>query len=261
MLNNFIKVAFRNITKRKGYSIINIAGLSLGIAAFLLIMIYVQGELSYDRFHQKADRIYRIGLKFHMGSQNLDMAQCPLPMADVLSRECSEVETAVRLVSAGERYIEYEGEQFAVERFFWADASIFDVFDMTLVKGDEGSALSEPNSVVITTAVAKRFFGDEDPVGKLLTVNDTTLLTVTAVREEFPANSHVHLDFIGSLYSSGKPGGKLAVPGRLLYLRRSFREYSAGAARSQAARAGADSCRSGTDRNNRFQLRRISGGR
>ncbi len=199
MLNNFVKVAFRNILKRKGYSIINIAGLSVGIAAFLLIMLFVQGELGYDRFHRKADQIYRIGLKFHMGSQRLDLAQSPLSLANVLEREYPEVEDVVRLVDAGDRYVRYQDEQFAVERFFWADSTIFDVFDITILKGDLENSLTEPNSVIITDSEAKRIFGDIDPIGKLVTVNDTTLLTVTAVRKEFPSNSHMHPDFIGSL--------------------------------------------------------------
>jgi putative ABC transport system permease protein len=198
MLNNFIKVAFRNILKHKAFSIINIAGLAIGIATCLLISLYVQGELGYDRFHQDADRIYRVAMKFHVGSNQFDVAQGPAALGEALVKEYPEVEVAARLYDQETICVHRDNQRFQEERFLWADSNIFELFSIELTAGDKQTVLSQANSVIITPATAAKYFGSEDPIGKTLLVEDSALYTVAGIAEEMPPNSHFHFDFLAS---------------------------------------------------------------
>ncbi|UCE24981.1 MAG: ABC transporter permease [Candidatus Zixiibacteriota bacterium] len=201
MFNNFIKVAIRNILKHKAFSIINITGLAIGIATCLIISLYVQSELGYDRFHRDADRVYRVAMKFHVGSNQFDVAQGPAALGEALVKEYPEVEAAARLYNRESICVRRDNERFQEERFLWADSNIFELFTIELISGDEQTVLSRANSVVITPATAAKYFGSEDPVGKTLLVEDSALYTVAGVAEEMPPSSHFHFDFLASFSS------------------------------------------------------------
>ncbi len=208
MLNNFFKVALRNILRHKGYSFINIFGLAIGLASFLLILLFVKGELSYDRYHSKADRVHRVAFKFNVGSNQFDVAQGPSPLGATMVEYFPEVVQAARIYSRDDVYLSYEDQQFRETEFFWVDSTIFELFDIPLVMGDASTALEKANSIVITTGVAEKYFGPDDPMGKTLVYEDGSLYRVTGVAEESPANTHFHYDFLASLSSLPEVHGR-----------------------------------------------------
>ncbi len=201
MLSNFIRVTIRNILRHKGYSAINIIGLAIGLSTFILIMLFVLGELGYDSFHKNADRIYRVALKFHVGSSRFDVANGPAELGAALMEDYPEVVAATRLFTADDVFVRYDSKQFREERFLWADSNVFDLFDIRLLAGDPKTALAEVNSVIITPETAERYFEQEDPLGKMLTFEDGTLYRVTGLAEPLPPNSHFHFDLLGSFAS------------------------------------------------------------
>ncbi len=208
MLINYIKVAYRNLIKYKSYSLINIVGLSVGLASCLLILLFVRNELSYDRFHSKASQIYQVPWRFHVGVNEFESALAPCPLAEAMLSDFPEVLAATRLYSislyGGNVYVRYEDKQYSEKNFVWADSTIFDVFDITVLTGDAKTALNSPNSVMITPETAKKYFGDVNPIGKMLKFEDGTLYKVTAIAEDLPVNSHFHFDFMASFSSLKK---------------------------------------------------------
>ena len=197
MLKNYLTIAVRNLFRQKLYSAINILGLAVGMACSILILIYVQDELSYDRYHKNADRIYRIVREQDFGGRVSHSAISPPAMAALLPDELPEVEGAVRLIPGG-TLISY-GEKRFFEDFYYADPGVFDVFNFPLLRGDPKTALSEPFSIVIAPAVAERFFGDEDPIGKVLTFSyQHHEYKVTGILKEVPRNSHIRFDALVS---------------------------------------------------------------
>jgi len=200
IIKNYIKIALRNIFRNKLYSFLNIAGLSIGIACFLLILFYVQDELSFDRFHDKANRIYRVNLTFDTSERVVLSAHTTHAYGQMLKDEFPEIEQFVRFSRYGQKkLIQYEDYIFYEEKFLWVDSSLFDVFSFKLLKGDPREALIRPNSVVITEDMAEKYFGEEDPIGKNLLVNMDSLYEVTGVMENIPHTSHIHPDFFASL--------------------------------------------------------------
>ena len=191
MLRNYIKLAFRNIRKYKFFSAINILGMSIGIAACLLILLYIVDELSYDRFHTNVDRIYQIGLHARIGDQNINTANTCPPMAETLVKEVPGVAQATRIASFwGAPTLRYEETSFTEEKIFHADSNFFNFFSFRLVEGDPNTALQEPNTLVLTESIAKKYFGDEPALGKLITVGGTQAYKVTGISEDAPNNSH-----------------------------------------------------------------------
>jgi putative ABC transport system permease protein len=201
MFRNFITIAFRNITTRKVYSLINVTGLAIGLASAILILLYVQDELSYDRFHKNYDQIYRVGLHGIIQSNELTVAMSCAPMAQTLVRDYPEVISATRLFSlGGEPIVRFKENSFLENRFFYADSGFFGVFSPELIQGDPATALVRTNTVVITDETARKYFGDEDPLGKVLEVGvDRTEFEVTGVIKKFPHHSHIKFDFLGSM--------------------------------------------------------------
>lgn len=192
MFENYIKVALRNILKHKFYSAINILGMTIGITACLMIALYIYDELSYDRFHEKAERIYQVGLHGKLGGQDIrTTSTCP-PMAAALVADIPEVETATRLVPAfGQPAFKYGDKIFTEERVFYADSNFFEFFSFKLKAGDVRTALKEPNTVVLTEELAIKYFGDEPAIGKLIVIGgDNRTYTVSGVAENTPSNSH-----------------------------------------------------------------------
>ncbi|MDZ7716641.1 MAG: ABC transporter permease [Balneolaceae bacterium] len=197
MLKNFIKVALRNLTKHKGYSFINILGLAVGIAVCTLIFLYVSKELSYDSYHKKSKRIYRITIDHPQAH----VAVTPSMISPTLQQLFPEVEDGVRLLDVGRfsPLVVRHGEKVFEERkIAYADSTLFDVFDFKMLAGDAKTALVKPQTVVITRDMAQRYFGNESPVGNTLEINDNDF-EVTGVIENIPDNSHFKFDFFMSL--------------------------------------------------------------
>lgn len=195
MLKNYLKVALRNLWRYKGYSAINIFGLAIGLATCLLILLFVADELSYDKFNKKADRIYRVDGDILFGGNQFILAVAPDPMGETLKRDFPQVEQYVRFRDRGGFRVK-KGENFIQEsKVIYADSTLFDVFTLPIIAGDPKTALTDPNSLVITEKVAEKYFNSIDVVGKMLTVNDTNNLRVSAVIKNIPTKSHFNFDF------------------------------------------------------------------
>ncbi len=201
MLINYLKIALRNLRKQRFYAGINILGLSIGVACCLLISLFVWDELSYDQHHDKADRIFRINSDINFGGKREIYAVAQAPMAAALREEIPEVETACRFRRWGNRLLRREGtkQNFSEEKIVWADNEIFDVFTLPLVAGEKGRLLSDPNTIVISETAAKRHFGDLNPVGQNMILDNETPVKVTGVFEDIPKASHFHYDFFLSM--------------------------------------------------------------
>ena len=202
MIGNIVKVAFRNLFKHFGYSFINILGLAIGLASSIFIFLYVINELTYDRFHEKSDRIYRVWILGNMPGTEMRHAVSSPPMMEALLNDYPEVEKAVRLTKAGDILIR-KGDRNYYEtgnNFLFADSSIFDVFSFELLQGDPESCLKEPRSLVLTEEYARKYFGEEDPMGKTLKVEqDTIFYEVTGIVKDVPVNSHIQFKMLGSM--------------------------------------------------------------
>lgn len=199
MFKNYVKIALRNLFRNKLYSFLNIAGLAIGIACCVLILLYVQDELSFDRFHEKADRIFRVNSHFFISERTMHFATTAHVQGQMFKDEYPEVENYVRFNQYGlRRVIRYKENTFYEEKFIYADHTLFDVFSFKLIKGNPKDALVKPNSLVVTEEMAEKYFGSDDPIGKDLRVNVDTLFKVTGVMENIPKTSHIRPDFFAS---------------------------------------------------------------
>ena len=206
MLKNYLRVAWRNVFRHKVHSFINVFGLAIGLASFVIIFLYVQDELSYDRYHDKADRIYRVNSDVKGAEYAASMA---FPVGSTLQSDYPNfVESYVRLFNfqAPTVAITYSpdgGEQlrFNESNFFFADSTLFDVFDFDLLVGDKNTALVQPNSILLTERMADKYFGNEDPVGKSIQLDNqgTINFTVAGILANPRTNSHFQYDFFGSM--------------------------------------------------------------
>lgn len=207
MLRSYLLVALRNLWKNRGYAAINIFGLAIGLASSILIMIYVINELTYDRFHEQSDQIYKVWISGSMPTGEMHDATTAGPMAAALLSDYPEVEQVVRIRQAG-GWLVRKGDRIfneTAEDFMFADSSFFDVFSFNLVKGDPKTCLKDPRSIVLTEEYARKYFGDEDPIGQSLKIEqDTNLSVITGVMEDFPVNSHFHCKMLGSLATFGE---------------------------------------------------------
>ncbi|MFC1563415.1 ABC transporter permease [candidate division KSB1 bacterium] len=209
MFRNYFKIALRNIQRQKAFSIINISGLAIGIACFIIIMLYVRFEFSYDDFHEKKDRIYRIYLhwtKLKYMSSNY-YAITAAPMAPAMKEEFPEIVSSVRVHDVNDVLFTYENNSF-YEKGIFADEDFLMMFSFELLKGSKESALTEPNSIIISKKLAKKYFGDEDPMNKILKYNKRINLTVKGVHADVPENSHLKFDFIISFITLDKTLGR-----------------------------------------------------
>ena len=203
MFKNYFKTAFRNLVKSKGFTTINIVGLAAGLATCLLIILYVIDEMTYDRFNQKMEQIYRVDADLQFGGHNFILAAAPDPLGAALKREFPQVKQYVRLRSHGGLMIKKGDQNSPEDRVILADSTLFDVFTLQMISGDSRTALVNPNSVVITESMAKKYFpgiGNNDIVGKTLTVDDTSLYKITGLIKDVPEASHFHYDFFVSMY-------------------------------------------------------------
>jgi putative ABC transport system permease protein len=204
MLSNYFKVAIRNILKYKFFSAINILGMTVGITACLLIILYVSDELSYDRFHKNADRLYQVGLHGKIGGQDIRTSTTAPPMAGILVDEVPGIESATRIAEFwGADVVKFEDKAFTENNMFYADSNFFSFFSYKLIFGDAKTALVEPNTVVITEEIAQKYFGNEPAIGKMLIVGpENRAFKVTGVSEDCPLNSHFYYDILLSSASA-----------------------------------------------------------
>ena len=205
MLRNYFKIAVRNITRYKFYSAINILGMSLGLTTCLIIILYIADELSYDKFHRNAERIYQVGLHAKIGPQDITVSNTPPPMGPALLDELPEVEAYMRIGPFyGEPAIKYEDKVFAESKVFYVDSNFFQFFDYKLLEGDPKTLLTEPNTMVMTRKVAQKYFGNEAATGKLVTLDNDRTFKVTGVAENPPTNSHLDFDVLLSSESGDR---------------------------------------------------------
>ena len=205
MLQNYFKIAFRHLRRSKTYSFINIIGFAVSLACAILVLLYVQNQLSFDRFNKHAGRIYRVIKYMDFNGKKTVTPTTGAPVAGTLAREIPGVEQATRLFPARSYWdcsVGYKGKVFPEKRFFFADSNFFSVFSIRVLKGNPSTALRSPNSVLLARSCAEKYFGDEDPVGKTLEVflgRNRYTFAVNGVTEDVPANSHFHFDFLASL--------------------------------------------------------------
>ncbi|MFQ6104843.1 MAG: ABC transporter permease [Candidatus Glassbacteria bacterium] len=198
MIKNYITIALRNIERHRVYAFVNILGLAIGMACCILILLWVIDELSFDRYHKNADRIYRLCLDANM-DYSLRGPVSSTPAALVLKEDFPEVLDAVRIDYPQRMLVKYRDKGFYQNGIIYADNSIFNVFTFPLIRGNPGTALEEPYTVVITETVAEKFFGDEDPLGKVMRFDDTSDYTVTGVMKDVPINSHLSFTIVCSM--------------------------------------------------------------
>jgi putative ABC transport system permease protein len=202
MFSNIIKVVIRNLIRQPGYTLINIMGLAIGLACSILILLYVINEVTYDHFNTKADQIFRIGVRGQMPGNELNQAVTAAPMMEALLNDYPEVEQACRIAEFGGWLLTYGDKKFTEnsETFKFADSTFFKLFDFKLLRGDPKTVLSRPRTLVMTETAARKYFGDDDPIGKTLSIEqDTIIYEVTGLMEDVPVNSHFHFDLLGSM--------------------------------------------------------------
>jgi putative ABC transport system permease protein len=200
MLQNYLKSTIRNIKRQKGYSLITLAGLTIGITCFILIYLYVRYELSYDRFHENAENIYRVFVdtgETYMGKSQVTVT--PGPLATAMVDEFPEVLNATK-VTARRIVLQHEGTRFAENRVYYADPTFLEIFHFPLIAGNPDNALAEPNCLLLSENMAEKYFGRENPVGKTLLVGKKNY-QITGVLANIPGNSHFRFDFLASFSS------------------------------------------------------------
>ena len=201
MFRTFIRTSLRSLAKRKGFAFINVGGLALGIACFLLIGLYVRHELTYDRYHENADRIMRVSVHLFLDGTESNFATTAAPLATGLKERFPEVIEATRLNNSGIPVFRAENKAFSEERVFWADSTVFKVFTLPLIEGDATRALVQPQSVVLSESMAIKYFGTTDILGRVLNMDNRVDYTVTGVMRDMPEPSHFHADFLVSMSS------------------------------------------------------------
>jgi putative ABC transport system permease protein len=197
MIRNMIIVALRNIRKDMGYSTINIIGLTLGITSALFLILYIADELGYDRYHEKADRIYRVTSTITETDDQFTWIVAQIPFGHQVREDYPEVEASVRFINLGRALFSHEDREFMEEQFYYADSSVFDVFTHEFIYGSPHFSLNEPNTIVLTNSIAGKYFGNDDPVGQSLVSGDRTF-RVTGVIADVPRNSHFRFDALAS---------------------------------------------------------------
>lgn len=202
MLKNYLKIALRNIRNKKFYSFLNLLGLSIGITAGILIIIYVQDELSYDEFHPNVENKYVIGLAGKLGNQEVTGIFTPPILAETLLEEVPGIESVTRTHRVNDIVIRRDDNVFTEKNVYWADSTFYDFFGYDLLRGDPSAVLTAPNKAVLTESAAQKYFGSEDPIGQSLIVgNERNSYEVTGIAADSPHNSHLQFDILLS-YSS-----------------------------------------------------------
>ena len=203
MLKNFLLIAFRNSWRNKGYTLINLLGLAIGIASSIIILLFVLDELEFDRHNENFSKIYRICIKGKIQDNEIEAALSNAPIGATLKSEFPEVEEYTRLYTfEGEPIVRYNEKVFIEKNFYYADSTFFDVFTAPVKNGNPQTMLNRPNTMVLTEETARKYFGNEDPVGRMVQVGqDEQNFEVTGVVEGFPENSHFRFNILASITS------------------------------------------------------------
>ena len=206
MLTNYLKIAWRNLTKHKAFSAINIIGVAVGLACFLLITLYITDELAYDRYNERADRVYRVTRTFLSsdGVPSLYLAQAAPPFGPLIKQAFPEAEEVVRTLDTG-GLLRYGEHQFDEQDMYFAEANLFKVLSFDLISGNPANALTNPASILFSRPMAEKYFGQENPIGKTVRFENQFDLTVTGVYEPLPAQAHFHPSFLVSFSSLNDP--------------------------------------------------------
>ena len=216
MFSNYFKIALRSILKHKAHSFINIMGLAVGLTCVVLILLFVQDELSYDTFNTKADRIYRVTREWlnEDGATSLHLARVAPPIGTLLQHEYpSTIDDMVRLLDAGTVSFTYGQKQFVEDRIYFAEPSFFNIFSFRMIEGDPKTALSQPMSAVLTQSTARKYFGDQPALGKSILYDGKQAVKVTGVMQDVPHTAHFHFDMLIFLAQ----GNLQAVPYTMLF--------------------------------------------
>ncbi|HPI87097.1 MAG TPA: ABC transporter permease, partial [Bacteroidales bacterium] len=208
MLKNFLISAFRNLLRNKFYAFLNILGLSVGLAAFIFILIYVLDEINYDKHNEKHARIYRIESDFNISNRHDRFAIVPVPMGPAFKLEFPEVEAFTRLNPVGNALFRYGEKEYYEDDFYFADSNIAEVFTLNYLSGVPEKALNEPFTMVLTKKIAKKYFGDANPMGEIITTGSGRSYKVTGVIEDLPANSHLRYGALLSTVSLAELYGR-----------------------------------------------------
>jgi putative ABC transport system permease protein len=201
MIKNFITIALRNLRKDKFYSALNLLGLTIGITCSLLLLLYITDELSFDRYHQNANKVYRIVSHIQEPDKAFSWGVTPAPTAKSLKADYPSVESFVRFFPNGRVAFQLGEKRFFEDDVYAADSNVFEVFTYKFIEGDPKTALDQPGSIVLTRSVAEKFFGKKSALGQSLRRNDTTAYKVTGVMEDVPKNSHFTFNALLSLSS------------------------------------------------------------
>ncbi|GAB4037264.1 ABC transporter permease [Spirosoma gilvum] len=218
MLSNYLTIAFRNLWRHKAFTAINIVGLAVGLATCLLIVLFVVHELSYDRYHNHADRLYRMTLYGRMDDKDIKLAYACGPAGQALLRDCPGVEAVTRMRREGAFLVKHGNTIIKEGNVAFVDSNFFSVFNLPMLKGHRASTLTEPNTLVLTETIARKYFGQTDPIGKTLSMGNLGVFRITGVCEDVPSNTHFHYDMFGSLQSV-KTGPKWLASGAYTYVR------------------------------------------
>lgn len=199
MLQNYFVIAFRNLKKQRFYTLINVAGLAIGVASCLIIMLYVSHELSFDRHYTDHERVYRVQAEIKFGDNHLMLAVTPGPLSETLMKDFPEVEASARFWNGGTTIFRRTEESYKETATVFADSSVFRVLDMKFIAGDPKTALRDPNCMVISRKAAEKYFPNETALGQTLITNGGVSWKITGVIENMESNSHFYYDFIRSL--------------------------------------------------------------
>jgi len=217
MLKNLLKIAIRHIRKHPVYSILNIIGLTLGISSALFLIIYVSDEISYDRYHENADRIYRVSSKITETDDEFTWNVAQIPMGPQVVQDYPEVQSYVRFINMPRSLYKYEDKEYIEEDFYYADSTLFDIFTYKVLKGEVRQAVKDPGKIALTETAAARYFGTADPIGKTLSAGTSTF-EVTGVIEDVPTNSHFRFDAVAARNNLPKQLGTWGNFGVFTYL-------------------------------------------
>jgi putative ABC transport system permease protein len=199
MIKNYLRTAWRNMKRQKGYSVINIAGLALGLASAILIVFYIQHETGYDRFHENAERIFRVVVDATLNQNRVVVPAAQPGLGPTLAKDFPEVAASVRVLPLSKTLVKGDDRGFYEAGLLYADDSVFDVFTFPLLAGDPKTALTRANTVVLTERMAEKYFRGENAVGKILRFNDEADYAVTGVMQDLPGPSQLQFDFLVSL--------------------------------------------------------------
>ena len=207
MISNYLKTAIRVLFRQKSYSAINIGGLAIGISVCILILTYVLYELSYDKFHEKSEQIYRVCVDANIGGTPMDLALTSGPMGPALVEDFPEVLNQTRIFQTGRKILVSRDEnKFYEGNFYYADSTFFRIFSFNLIRGEADKVLVAPNSIVLTEKLARKYFNEVDPIGKVLRINDNSNFTITGIVADVPSNSHFQFDALFSVSTvNGNP--------------------------------------------------------